>query len=79
MKTENGSIFNSYSDKLPCHGETIIGNDFKTGFGGKGANQCVAAQKLGAKTAMIGKVILIFWTKLEFYRRNNGFILFCKS
>ena len=26
------------------------------GFGGKGANQCVMAAKLGAKTAMVAKV-----------------------
>ena len=27
------------------------------GFGGKGANQCVMASRLGAKTAMVAKVI----------------------
>eukprot|EP00055_Hartaetosiga_balthica_P005328 m.15450 g.15450 ORF g.15450 m.15450 type:complete len:309 (+) comp4480_c0_seq1:58-984(+) len=46
----------SYVTKLPGPGETIHGHDFKTGFGGKGANQCVMAAKLGATTAMIGKV-----------------------
>lgn len=29
---------------------------YVTGFGGKGANQCVAAAKLGAKATMIAKV-----------------------
>jgi len=28
----------------------------QTGFGGKGANQCVMAAKLGARTAMVAKV-----------------------
>lgn len=43
-------------DKRPVVGETIIGNDFKTTFGGKGANQAVAAARLGSHVAMIGKV-----------------------
>lgn len=37
-------------------GETIHGYKFAIGFGGKGANQCVAAAKLGASTAMVAKV-----------------------
>lgn len=43
-------------DKRPVVGETIIGNDFKTTFGGKGANQAVAAARLGSQVTMIGKV-----------------------
>ncbi|PLS37049.1 ribokinase [Carnobacterium maltaromaticum] len=43
-------------DKRPVVGETIIGNDFKTTFGGKGANQVVAAARLGSHVVMIGKV-----------------------
>lgn len=41
-------------------GETVIGSDFRTAFGGKGANQAYAIGKLGApiglKTAMLGCV-----------------------
>jgi len=37
-------------------GETLNGKKFEMGFGGKGANQCVMAAKLGAKAAMVGKV-----------------------
>uniref|UniRef100_T1GPC9 Carbohydrate kinase PfkB domain-containing protein n=1 Tax=Megaselia scalaris TaxID=36166 RepID=T1GPC9_MEGSC len=48
--------FISYVNRLPKSGETLHGTKFATGFGGKGANQCVAAAKLGAKTAMIGKL-----------------------
>ncbi|XP_036449524.1 ribokinase isoform X4 [Colossoma macropomum] len=42
--------------RLPKAGETIHGHKFFIGFGGKGANQCVQAARLGAKTAMVCKV-----------------------
>jgi len=42
--------------RLPKVGETLHGDKFSIGFGGKGANQCVMAARLGAKTAMIAKV-----------------------
>jgi ribokinase len=44
------------SDRLPVPGETIFGNVFNTFFGGKGANQAVAAAKLACPVVMIGKV-----------------------
>ncbi|XP_077197711.1 ribokinase isoform X2 [Paroedura picta] len=46
----------SLTTRLPKAGETIHGHRFFTGFGGKGANQCVQAARLGAKTSMICKV-----------------------
>lgn len=45
-----------YAPQLPKPGETIRGTKLITTFGGKGANQCVAAAKLGTKTAIIAKV-----------------------
>lgn len=42
------------ADKRPNPGETLIGKDFKTVPGGKGANQAVAASRLGAKVAILG-------------------------
>ncbi|MEM8807789.1 MAG: ribokinase [Cyanobacteria bacterium P01_G01_bin.38] len=42
--------------QLPKPGETLIGQAFETIPGGKGANQAVAAAKLGAPTQMIGRV-----------------------
>lgn len=45
-----------YAPRLPQSGETIHGTKFQQSFGGKGANQCIMAAKLGAKTAMIAKV-----------------------
>lgn len=43
-------------DRLPAVGETILGGDFWTAAGGKGANQAVAASRLGASVAMVGRV-----------------------
>lgn len=42
--------------RLPAPGETVFGTQFRTFFGGKGANQAVAAAKLGHPVLMIGKV-----------------------
>ena len=40
---------------LPAPGETLFGSDFTTAPGGKGANQAVAAARLGAAVAMVGR------------------------
>lgn len=54
-----GSIstdFNVLTDKRPTVGETVRGTSFTTSFGGKGANQAVAAARLGAEVTMVGTV-----------------------
>jgi ribokinase len=43
------------TDKLPAHGETILGGTFLMNPGGKGANQAVAAARLGGKVTFISK------------------------
>ena len=42
--------------RMPAPGETITGQGFHIVPGGKGANQAVAAAKLGARVAMVGRV-----------------------
>ena len=44
------------ADHLPIPGETIIGGNLKTYPGGKGANQAVAAARMGGKVRMIGHI-----------------------
>src|SRR5688500_15000721 len=44
------------TQRIPSAGETILGSDFVTIPGGKGANQAVAAAKLGGDVHMVGRV-----------------------
>lgn len=46
----------AYTPRLPAPGETLMGTRFQTGYGGKGANQAVAAARLGAAVAMVARV-----------------------
>ena len=44
------------SEHLPAPGETILGGEFLMNPGGKGANQAVAAAKLGGEVVLVAKV-----------------------
>jgi len=46
----------TFADVFPRPGETIFGKSFDLGFGGKGANQAVAARYCGADVVMVAKV-----------------------
>ncbi len=46
----------TFTDRFPGPGETIFGQDFDLGFGGKGANQAVAARLCGAQVSMVARV-----------------------
>jgi ribokinase len=46
----------TFTDQFPKPGETIFGKSFDLGFGGKGANQAVAAKLCGAEVFMIARV-----------------------
>lgn len=43
-------------ERLPGDGETVIARDYALSYGGKGANQALAAARSGAKVALVGKV-----------------------
>jgi ribokinase len=43
-----------FCDRLPKPGETVLGGDFKTFGGGKGANQAVAAARAGGQVTFLG-------------------------
>lgn len=44
------------TSKMPKQGETVLGEKYRTYPGGKGANQAVAAARLGSDVTMIGAV-----------------------
>src|SRR3981081_2969724 len=46
----------TFSDRFPKAGETIFGQKFDLGFGGKGANQAVASRLCGAEVFMVACV-----------------------
>jgi len=46
----------TFSDRFPRAGETIFGERFDLGWGGKGANQAVAARLCGADVFMVARV-----------------------
>lgn len=45
-----------HTDRLPLSGETLMGSNFQTAPGGKGANQAAAVARLEVATQMIGRV-----------------------
>lgn len=46
----------SYMKRMPAPGETVSGDRFVTGPGGKGSNQAVAAARLGAQVTFVGRI-----------------------
>ena len=46
----------TFTSRFPKPGETIFGDSFDLGFGGKGANQAVAARLCGAEVFMVARV-----------------------
>jgi len=46
----------TFAETFPRPGETLFGQNFDLGFGGKGANQAIAARLCGAQVLMVAKV-----------------------
>ena len=46
----------AFFGRIPVKGETVMGEEFVTGPGGKGSNQAVAAGKAGANVSFISKI-----------------------
>lgn len=46
----------AYTARVPERGETVVGERFAQGFGGKGANQAVMAKLLGAQVSVVNAV-----------------------
>uniref|UniRef100_A0A0A9WXY4 Ribokinase n=1 Tax=Lygus hesperus TaxID=30085 RepID=A0A0A9WXY4_LYGHE len=62
-----------YTPRIPRPGETLHGTSFEMGNGGKGANQCVAATKLGASTALVAVLGNdVFGKKYHEHLRSEG-------
>lgn len=61
------------ASKRPQVGETVLGDRFTTVPGGKGANQAVAAARLGAEVTMIGCIGDDFYGKaiMDNFKRNG--------
>ena len=59
--------------KIPAVGETILGNKYNVGPGGKGCNQAVAIDRLGGKVNFISKIGKDAYGKLalETLKKNN--------
>ena len=62
-----------FADRMPKLGETVTGYDFSLNCGGKGANQAVAAAKLGGLVSFIGALGKDAYgeTLLENFKQNN--------
>ncbi|AKG73528.1 ribokinase [Salinicoccus halodurans] len=66
------------AERMPYKGETILGTNFSTAYGGKGANQAVAAARLETKTAFVGAIGDDgFGEKLKMNLENNA--VFCEN
>ncbi|MPN05689.1 Ribokinase [bioreactor metagenome] len=59
--------------RFPLPGETILGGEFLMSMGGKGANQALAAKRLGGDVSFVGKIGRdIFGKKAMEYLKNEG-------
>lgn len=62
-----------HTDRLPDPGETVLGGEFMMTAGGKGANQAVAASRLGGTVSFISKIGDDYFGKksISLYQKEN--------
>nr|XP_034189816.1 ribokinase-like [Osmia lignaria] len=65
--------FTCFSPSLPKPGETLIGHNYEIKYGGKGANQCIVANKLGASTAIVASLGCDIYAQeyLKIFKKEN--------
>jgi ribokinase len=63
----------SRQEGLPVPGQTLLGTSFKTGPGGKGSNQAIAAHRCGADVTMVTKVGSDVFADMvrDFYKKED--------
>lgn len=63
----------SYVKRMPIMGETLMGDSFKMGFGGKGANKAIACSRLGSNCTVISKLGNDIFGRdyLDNFKKNN--------
>lgn len=62
-----------FTDRLPRPGETVLGGKFRMGAGGKGANQAVAARRLGGEVEFFCKLGCdVFGKDAKLHYENEG-------
>lgn len=80
MESNKIVVFGSYvtdltgrTPKFPAEGETVMGKSFKSGPGGKGSNQAIAAKRAGGDVTLITRLGDDDFGKLalDFYRREG--------
>ena len=62
----------AYVDTIPADGETVFGDSYQMGFGGKGANQAVMAGLLGADVYMIACLGTDVYNKMTIDNLNSN-------
>lgn len=69
----------SYIHRMPSDGETVEAPEFRMGCGGKGANQAVAASRLGAEVVMVTRVgnDVFADTTLDNFRKTVSILPMC--
>ena len=59
------------ANRMPRLGETVLGNSFSLGPGGKGSNQAVSAGRMGANVSIISRLGKDDFAKIKFHKKGS--------